>query len=408
MNPRTNEKKDRRQKVIILILLCALVAAGVPAISWYWHYTQTHMSTDDAFVDGHVHVIAPKIPGTVLAVTVQDNQHVSKGDLLVEMDATDYKVRVADASSAFQAEKARIGELNHRVDVARKQLQELQYQAESARLNFSLQKTVLEQVEADIKRAGASVEAQAAQLKQAEADIRRAEDLYRKEVISKERYEKTQTAYDVAAAQLKVAKEQLLQVQANRKTQVDRQRQAEVDIMRAEAALVTQKAMIQQAESALPPQQFLVQQKGAALKTSELNREYTRIYAPVDGYVTRRSVEVGNQIQPNQPLMSVVPLGAEEIWITGNYKETQLKRVKPGQKVEIRVDTYAGRVFHGKVDSIMAGTGSVFSLFPPENATGNYVKIVQRIPVKILLEKGEDPEHLLRIGMSVVPTILVE
>jgi membrane fusion protein (multidrug efflux system) len=132
---------------------------------------------------------------------------------------------------------------------------------------------------------------------------------------------------------------------------------------------------------------------------------YTKIYAPSDGYITKKNVEVGNQVQAGQPLMALVPL--KDVWIVANYKETQLTSVRPGQKVQIKVDMYPGKTFSGVVDSIMAGTGSVFSLFPPENATGNYVKVVQRIPVKIILEKATDPEHILRVGMSVQPTIAV-
>jgi membrane fusion protein (multidrug efflux system) len=158
----------------------------------------------------------------------------------------------------------------------------------------------------------------------------------------------------------------------------------------------------------LIPQRGQIQQKEAVLEGANLNRAYTKIYSPSDGYITKRTVEVGNQIQADQPLMAVVPLSQEEIWITANYKETQLKKVKPGQKVKVKVDTYPGRVFYGRVNSLMAGTGAVFSLFPPENATGSFVKVVQRIPVKIVLESGTDPEHLLRIGMSVVPTILID
>ena len=408
MKPESNEKKPQRRKVIVLILFCALAVGGALAVFWYLQYASTHISTDDAFVDGHVHVIAPKISGTILGIMVKDNQRVTRGDLLVEIDPTDYRVRVEDAASAFQAESARIVELNDRVEVARKQFQELKYQAESARLNFDLQKTVLKQLEADIKKAEAGVEAQTAQLKQARIDIRRGEDLYKKEVISKEKYENTQTAYEVTEAQLKGAQEQLLQVKANRETQLARLKQAEVDVMKAEATLETQKTVIKQAESTISTQRSMIQQKRAVLKTSELNRDYTRIYAPADGYITKRSAEVGNQVQAGQPLMALVPLAAEEIWITANYKETQLKGVKPGQKVKIKVDMNPGRVFQGRVDSLMAGTGSAFSLFPPENATGNYVKVVQRIPVKIVLEQGEDSGHMLRIGMSVVPTILAE
>jgi len=150
----------------------------------------------------------------------------------------------------------------------------------------------------------------------------------------------------------------------------------------------------------------LVKQGEAVLDSARLNFGYTKIYAPTDGYVTKKSVEVGNQIQPGQPLMAVVPLN--DIYVTANYKETQLEKVRPGQKVDITVDTYPGKVFKGKVDSIMAGTGSVFSLFPPENATGNYVKVVQRIPVKIVFDQDTDPQHVLRMGMSVEPTVVIK
>jgi len=174
-----------------------------------------------------------------------------------------------------------------------------------------------------------------------------------------------------------------------------------------EASLGTQRALIKQTESGLPTQEAQIQQRGATLKGAELNLGYTKIYAPVDGYITKRAVETGNQIQTGQPLMAVVPLAQEDIWITANYKETDLQYVKPGQKVKITVDTYPGKVFYGKVNSLMAGTGAVFTLFPPENATGNFVKVVQRIPIKIVLDEAADPGHLLRIGMSVAPTILV-
>jgi membrane fusion protein, multidrug efflux system len=149
-----------------------------------------------------------------------------------------------------------------------------------------------------------------------------------------------------------------------------------------------------------------VRQKQESLKADLLRKSYTKIAAPADGYIAKKAIEIGNQVQTGQPLMAVVALG--DVWIVANYKETQLERMKPGQKVEVRVDSYPGRTFTGKVDSVMAGTGAVFSLFPPENATGNYVKVVQRIPVKILLDKGTDPDHVLRVGMSVEPTVLVD
>ena len=215
--------------------------------------------------------------------------------------------------------------------------------------------------------------------------MKRAESLYRKEALSKEKYERQQTHYDVSVAQVKAAKEQLKQ---------------------AEMAVAAQMAAVSQAEASKAAQASSMKQREAGLEAARLSYGYTRVCAPVDGYVTKKSVEVGNQLQAGQPLMALVPL--EGIYVTANYKETQLERVRPGMKVDMKVDTYPGKTFRGKVESIMAGTGAVFSLFPAENATGNFVKVVQRVPVKILFDKDTDKEHVLRVGMSVVPTIVIE
>lgn len=355
---------NNKRKKISIIVFIAIVLIGAVTLYFYLSYKATHITTDNAFVEGRIHTIASKIRGTVKAVYVNDNQPVKKGDLLLEIDPADYDVRLKEALSGLYAEKARLSEVNARIEASKWQLSELMAAVEVTKANLELQE---------------------ANLKQAETDIERAENLYREDIIPKERYERTMTAYKVATAQVKAAKEQM---------------------RRAEMALQTQKALIKQAEAARVSQLSAIKQKETLLKEAELNYSYTKIYAPSDGYVTKKSVETGNQIQVGQPLMAVVPLS--DIWIVANYKETQLKKVKPGQKVRIRVDSYPERVFRGKVDSIMAGTGAVFSLFPPENATGNYVKVVQRIPVKILLDKDTDTEHILRIGMSVVPTVIIE
>ncbi|HSB33555.1 MAG TPA: HlyD family secretion protein, partial [Nitrospirota bacterium] len=302
----------------------------------YSGYRKTHVSTDDAFVEGNIHTIAAKIYGTVKAIRVNDNQAVKKGDLLLEIDPSDYDVRLREATSALGVEKAKLAEAETRI--------------ESARANLDLAR---------------------ANLKLAETDKSRAEKLMTEQVIPQERYDRAITGHDIARAQLKAAEEQLRQ---------------------AESQKVTQSSTIRQKEAS------------AAL--ANMNYEYTKIFAPVDGYVTRRSVQVGNQIQPGQPLMALVSLN--DIWVIANYKETEMSNIRPGQDVEIKVDSFPGRIFKGKVDSIMAGTGVSFSLFPAENATGNYVKVVQRIPVKIVLDENADKDHVLRIGMSVVPTVIAK
>jgi len=349
-----------------LVVLAVVLLIGAVALFFYLKYKSAHITTDDAFVDGNIHTIASKVPGTVKQVYVKSNQFVKKGEVLVELDLADYEVRVREASAAVNSEKGKIGEIAAKSESSKRQMAELQAKVDTMQATLDLQK---------------------ANLEQAEADVKRAEVLYKKETISKERYEKTTTAYKIALAQVRAAEEGL---------------------KNAVLGVETQKAVINQADSARVTQTSEIKRRAAQLSDAELKYGYTKIFAPVDGYITKKSVEVGNQIQSGQPLMAVVPLDVGDIHITANYKETQLEKVRPGQKVEFKVDTYPGKKFTGKVESIMSGTGAMFSLFPPENATGNYVKVVQRIPVKILLDKDTDKEHILRIGMSVVPTIIVE
>jgi membrane fusion protein (multidrug efflux system) len=354
---------EKRKKTVITIFI-AVALIGSVALFFYLQYKAMHITTDDAFVEGSIHTIASKISGTVKAIYVRDNQPVKKGDLLLEIDPVDYDVRVKEASAGLDAEKKKLLEADAGIEASERRLAEMNASVEAAKANFQLQD---------------------ASLKQAERDIKRTENLFNRDAISKERHEKTKTAHDVAAAQLKAAKEQLRQ---------------------AEIAVETQKAVVKQAEAEKAILISSISQREAVLDTAKLNYGYTKVYAPAEGYVTKKSVETGNQIQAGQPLMAVVPLG--DVYVVANYKETQLEKIKPGQKVKIKVDTYPGKVFKGKVESIMAGTGAVFSLFPPENATGQFVKVVQRIPVKIILDKDTDREHILRIGMSVVPTVIVE
>lgn len=350
-----------KSRVFVVFGVAALVI--FVGVVLYIRHTRLYISTDDAYVAGRIHAVAPKVAGTVKSVPVDDNQAVTKGDLLAEIDSRDYDVKASDARAAAEAENSKLSELSVRVDVAQKQLGEIQTRIEAARAALVLQE---------------------ATLRQARQDFERARNLYGKGIFPQATLEKAATGRDVALAQVKAAREGMNQ---------------------ALASLDTQKLLIEQAKTALKSQGFALEQKRQALASAVLMQGYTRVLAPSDGYVTRKSVEVGNQVAAGQPLMSVVPL--DDVWIVANYKETQLSNVRPGQEVSIKVDMYPGKTFSGKVDSIMAGTGSVFSLFPPENATGNYVKVVQRIPLKIRLADGADPKHVLRVGMSVRPTISV-
>jgi membrane fusion protein, multidrug efflux system len=343
------------------IAFLVIVIVAIVVLFFYMRYSATHITTDDAFVEGKIHTIASKVSGTIRVIHIRDNQFVRKDDPLLEIDPVDYDVRVRETTSAHEAEKARSSETEYRLEVARKQAVQIKAGIETARANRYLAE---------------------ANLKQARADMRRAENLRKEEAISQERYEKTRTALDVSEAQLKAAAERMREL---------------------EASLETQLSLIKQSGAGLAAQKALVETRKATMDSALLNKGYTRILAPADGYITKKSIEIGNQISVGQPLCAIVPL--EDIWIVANFKETQIAKIKPGQKVDLKVDTYSGKTFQGTVDSIMAGTGASFSLFPPENATGNYVKVVQRIPIKILLDKDTDKNHILRIGMSVQPTV---
>ncbi|HEY6838820.1 MAG TPA: HlyD family secretion protein [Geobacteraceae bacterium] len=229
---------------------------------------------------------------------------------------------------------------------------------------------------AKVEGAKASLALARAKLDQAELDLQRGRNLFQKEVIPKEQLDRLETARRMADSQVREAEESV----------------------RKEQALV--------GSTPGGGREARIRQKQAKLDEAELNLSYVKVSAPADGFVTRKAVEPGNNVQAGQALMALVSL--EDAWVTANYKESQLTHVRPGQEVSFTVDTYPGKKFRGTVESIMAGTGAAFSLLPPENATGNYVKVVQRIPVKISIDKGSDPEHLLRVGMSVVPTIVTE
>lgn len=263
-------------------------------------------------------------------------------------------------------QNVKIGDVLVKIDPADYQLNVHQAQAV-----LDAEKAQLLDANAGIKAAEANLEIQQVSLGQATRDKQRADSLYQKNAMPKEQYEKVITDYNMGVAQVKAANQQ-----------------------------------VEKAKSTKTVEESLIKQRQASLEIAQRDMGYTIISAPSNGYITQKSVEVGNQIQPSQPLMAVVAL--DDIWIVANYKETQLKNVKHGQRVRIKVDTYPGKIFNGRVESIMAGTGAVFSLFPPENALGNYVKVVQRIPVKIVFDKDPNDIDVLRIGMSCVLTIITK
>jgi membrane fusion protein (multidrug efflux system) len=364
-----------------------LVAAAVVLVvgNLAWRYFAVRESTDDAQIDGHVNPVAPRVGGTVLAVLVQDNQLVEKGTLLLRIDPKDYEVAAARA-------QADLGENEAAARAAHL----------SVPLTSTTTSTQVTATESELEGSGARLASARAQLREAEARERKAgQDLSRlgpllaKDEVSQQEYDSAVWAADSARAAREAAEAAVREADKGVETARARVTQAQtgseqVQIASARAASAAAK----------------VEQSRATLEQARLNLAYTEVTAPVKGVVSRKTVEVGQVVQPGQPMLAIVPL--DDIWVTANFKESQLKAMFPGQSALISVDAYGGREYRGHVDSIAAATGSRFSLLPPENATGNYVKVVQRLPVKILLEPGQDQEHRLRPGMSVVPTVFTK
>jgi len=384
-----NPKKSRTRMYLAAGALVLLVGGF-----FLWRYLSSYESTDDAQVDVHLYPVSARISGYVVKVNVGDNQYVEKGTVLVEIDPTDYEVAVAQAKANLANAEASAQALNITVPIT-------SISTES-QLNYTA--SDVENAAAGIVAAEKQLVAAHAQLEQAQAnDVKAQDDLKRYKLLVDQK-EVADQVYDQALAAAKSSTATVAAAQANEAA-------AEQAVQQSHSRLREAQANHQSAETG--PQQVSstkararaaiadVEQKRAALDQALLNLQYTKIVAPVSGEVNK-TVVVGLNVVPGQQLLTVVPL--QDVWITANFKETQLRHMKVGQRAELHVDS-SGKTFKGHVDSIAGATGPLFSLLPPENATGNYVKIVQRVPVKIVLEPGENKDLQLRPGMNVVPDV---
>ena len=369
-------------------------------IFFLWRYLASYEATDDAQIDGHVNSVSARISGHVLKLNVQDNQYVEKGTVLVEIDPADYEIVVAQARAEYadaQAQAAAAGINVPITDVSTSS------QVSGAQAGVS-------GAEAGIAAARQQYEAAKSQIAQAEANNTKAQnDLVRykllidKQEISQQQYDQAIDSAQAAAATLQAARASADAYAAQIKQAESKLEQAGADLRTAGTAPQTMRATRARALSA----QANADRKKAELDQAELNLQYTKVIAPVSGAVSNRTVEVGQNVQPGQEMMKVIPLDEADLWVTANFKETQLKKMKAGLPAEIAVDAN-GKTYKGHVDSVAGASGARFSLLPPENATGNYVKVVQRIPVKIVFDRGEIKEHELRPGMSVVPKVWIK
>jgi len=395
LQAKPSRRSDPRFRMFLIAGLIVLAIVGF----FVWRYLGSYESTDDAQIDGHVNSISARVSGHVIKLNVQDNQYVEAGTVLVEIDPTDYQVAVQRAQADYNDAKATADAAAVDVPIT----------SVSTTSQLSSADADVVNAQAGIKAARQQFEAAKANLAQAEAnDVKAQNDLGRyKQLVDKE--EISQQQYDQAVAASKASAAGVLAARA----QADA---AQSQVTQAESKLIQSQAG--QRNAATGPKQLSVIQaraqsaeaaalrKKADLDQAILNQQYTKIIAPVTGIVSDRTVEVGQNVQAGQELMKVIPLDEKDLWVTANFKETQLRDMKAGQKVTVCVDA-TGKCYKGHVDSVAGASGARFSLLPPENATGNYVKVVQRIPVKIVFEPGEIKEHELRPGMSVEPKVWI-
>lgn len=380
-------------RIAVLIALVVLLVVGF----FVYRYFTSYESTDDAQVDGHINSVSARISGHVIKLNVQDNQYVQAGTVLVEIDRTDYQVAYERAKADFADAQAAAVAAGVTVPIT----------SVNTNSQISASEADVASARAGIQAAQQQFQAAKAQLQEAEAnnvkaqnDLARYKQLVEKQEISHQQYDQATAAAEAGAAgveaaratadaadqQVTQARGRLVQAEANWRYANTAPKQMQISQAKAQSALAQAERM------------------KANLDQAELNLQYTKIVAPVNGVVSNRTVEVGQNVAPGQELMKVINL--DDIWVIANFKETQLRGMNPGQRVTIEVDAY-GSKYNGKVDSIAGASGARFSLLPPENATGNYVKVVQRVPVKIVLDPGSNKDHQLRPGLSVTPKVWI-
>ncbi|HUK36174.1 MAG TPA: HlyD family secretion protein [Vicinamibacterales bacterium] len=393
-----------------LLLAAAVAVLVIGAGAWVWASSGSQ-STDDAQVDGHLAQIAARVGGTIQTVVVVDNQPVEAGAVLAVIDPSDFEVACERAAAELANSEAEAVAARTNVPItsttATSAVQTAQSAVDQAQSGIAAGEKEVEAARARLTTAQARQREAEATAAKAARDVQRLRTLFAKDEISQQMFDAASSGADAARAAADSATSQIAEAEHGVSIAESRLHQASAEEQRADAALKSARtapeqvlAMTARAHSAYAR----VRQARAALKQAELNLQYATVRAPIRGVVSRKSVELGQVVEPGQPLMSIIPL--DDVWITANFKETQLANMRPGQRASIKVDAY-GTTFNAHIESIAAATGARFSLLPPENATGNFVKVVQRVPVKLLLEPGQDPQHLLRPGLSVTPTVYV-
>jgi membrane fusion protein (multidrug efflux system) len=396
-----------RVRLIIGVVLLLILGAGL----WAWS-TSGRENTDDAQVDAHVTQMAARVGGTVTKVAVDDNQLVEAGTLLIQLDPRDYQVAVDKAHAELADAEAGAVAAQSSVPITSTTAAS---NVTTARGGITQAQSSVAAAEKEIEAARARIVSAQARMREAEAnaaksarDVERLRGLLAKDEVSQQMFDATSATAEAQKASVDSARSQVAEAEAGLRVAESKLAQARAGEDQAHAEMQTAQtgpSQVTATKARASAAEARVQQARANLAQAELNLQYTTVKAPVRGVVSKKGINAGQVVQSGQPLLAIVQI--DDVWVTANFKETQLKDMRPGQRAVITVDAY-GREYKGKVDSIAGATGARFSLLPPENATGNFVKVVQRVPVKIVLDPGQDPEHLLRPGMSVTPTVYLK
>ena len=409
--------KNRRA----VIGLAALVAVGILGWGgWAWYRSSLEVTTDDAYVEGTISPVSAKVAGHIVELKVTDNQTVRANDIILRVDPRDFEAKRDQARAAVAVAEANVraarAELPLARETTRSQVDEVKAALEGTRVGVKSSESAVDETRARLesKRAAAAasradVAAAESNMRKAKRDLDRMAQLMKNDYVSRREHDDAIAALENAEALLEASRRRLAAIErevqqseaevASRVLGTEQARSRVAELRGTLSKAESQQGTVSVKQAELARAEALLKSAQADLAVAELNLEHAVVRAPIDGVVAKRSVEVGQIVQPGQPLLALVPL--RDVWVVANFKETQLTKIRPGQKAEVRIDTFPGTVFNGTVESISAGTGSRFSLLPPENATGNWVKVVQRVPVKILLDgKSVGNPQPLRAGMS--------
>lgn len=398
-----------RAKWILIPVLLVVIAGAYAA----WNYFSHWESTDDAQVDGHIHPVNARVGGTVASINVKENQQVEAGMVLAQLDARDFQIAVARAEAELAQVQATAAAARAGVPVASSaagtEITTSEAIAERAKRGVDLANSEAAVAESRLSAAQSRVREAQANASKTARDLERMKQLIGKDEVSQQQYDAASSADEAARANVETAQAGVVQARHEITVAQDKTAQSHAELQQAQAEAqgaktAPQQVIITQAQAQSADARVRLAQ--TALDQARLNLEYTTIKAPVAGIVSKKSFEIGQVVQSGQPLMAIIPQG--DIWVTANFKETQLAEMHPGQTATIAVDAFGGRVFQAHIDSIASATGAKFSLLPPENATGNYVKVVQRVPVKLVLDEGQSAEQQLRPGMSTMVKVRVK